>query len=112
MAGLLGIYLSRKIETKEKVRLIERDWGLEFSKEDEEEMAMFEGAGMDLWNEAKQSGIQKGLLKDRRNFAKAILTLSKAQNLPYAQYLQILKVPASERGELLSLIKEMQQGTK
>ena len=45
---------------------------------------MFEGAGMDLWNEAKQSGINEGLLKGRRIFAKAILTLSKAQNLPYA----------------------------
>ena len=69
---------------------------------------MFEGCGMDLWHEAEQSGIQKGLLKGRRNFARANLSLSKAQNLPYATYLQILKVPASEREELLSLIKEMQ----
>ena len=73
---------------------------------------------MDLWTEAEQSGIQKGrkegrdeeLLRGRRNFAKAILSLSKAQNLPYAQYLQILKVPYSEREEFLALIGKMHKG--
>lgn len=113
MAGLLGIYLSRKIGTREKVRRIERDWDLRFSKEDEEEMAMFEGSGMDLWNEAEQSGIQEGrkeeLLRGRRNFAKAILTLSVSLHVPLEQAMDLLKVPRSEREELLSLINEMQK---
>ena len=82
---------------------------------------MFEGCGMDLWNEAKQSGINEGIrkgrkegrekefLRGRRNFAKAILTLSGSLHAPLEQAMDLLKVPASEREEFLALIGKIQE---
>ena len=57
---------------------------------------MCEGCGMDLWNEAKQSGIKEGILKGKEAaFAKNVFSLSRKLEMPYVQSMEILDVPLS-----------------
>ena len=97
MAGLLGVYLSGELCGREKCERLEAGWHVALPA-----VAMFEGAGRDLWDKAEKAGRLETL-------AKNVVTLSETLQVPCEKALDLLKVPASDRQEVLALIEKRQE---
>ena len=67
----------------------------------QEVVAMFEGAGRDLWDKAEKAGRLETL-------AKNVVTLSRKLQISPEKALELLDIQVSDQQEVLALIAKMQ----
>jgi len=101
MAGLLGVYLSGELCGREKCERLEAGWHVALPAVAQEVVAMFEGAGRDLWDKAEKAGRLETL-------AKNVVTLSRKLQVSPEKALELLDIQVSDQQEVLALIAKMQ----